>query len=110
MHAAWVGQAIRVLDMPALRLVEMLNGHFPWDDAEPAAEPAAAPASEVIREYEARRCHVCQCRYPPFGFGPPLIARSEETVWACAAHRAEVDRMLRGPETGPGFEQPRRLL
>ena len=60
------------------------------------SEPPAPPAVEMtagMMEYEARRCFVCGCRYPCFGFGPPL--RSKGTIWACGTHRAEVDRQLR---------------
>jgi hypothetical protein len=49
--------------------------------------------NEAMREYEARRCRICGARYPAFGFGPPLT-RTAQTVWACSAHRAEVDCML----------------
>jgi hypothetical protein len=51
------------------------------------------PSSKTMREYETRRCHVCQGRYPPFGFGPPLT-RPGQTIWACVTHRADIDRML----------------
>jgi hypothetical protein len=46
-----------------------------------------------MAEYEARRCVVCNCRHPSFGFGPPLHGKG--TIWACGQHRAEVDRQLR---------------
>jgi len=54
---------------------------------------AAAPPSPAMAEYEARRCAVCNGRYPSFGFGPPL-SRKGATLWACFAHRGEVDRQL----------------
>jgi hypothetical protein len=48
----------------------------------------------VMRDYEARRCCVCNCRHPSFGFGPPM---TREPVWACGAHHAEVEaRLLAG--------------
>jgi hypothetical protein len=50
-----------------------------------------APNGGLMREYEARRCYVCQGRYPSFGFGPPL---TRGTVWACTAHRAEVQALI----------------
>lgn len=53
----------------------------PW-----RARRAAAEAS--LAEINARRCAVCGCPAPAFGFGPPLVAVE---VWACRAHRAEVD-------------------
>ncbi len=37
----------------------------------------------LMRDYEARACHFCQRRHPPFGFGPPLTRG--ETLWGCAA-------------------------
>jgi len=65
----------------------------PRHDREP---PGLASPSEAMREYEARRCHVCHARYPSFGFGPPLT-RPGRVLWACGAHRAAVDSMLTGP-------------
>ncbi len=56
-------------------------------------DPASPP--DAMREYEARRCHVCQARHPAFGFGPPLT-RPGMVLWACGAHRAEVDGLLAG--------------
>lgn len=46
-----------------------------------------------LAEHEARRCAVCGCRHPSFGFGPPLY--STGTIWACGTHRTEVERQLR---------------
>jgi hypothetical protein len=53
-------------------------------------DPAVNEAA--MREDGARRCCVCRCRYPFFGFGPPL-ARGK-TLWACAAHVVEVDALI----------------
>ena len=50
----------------------------------------ASPQSEMMRKYEARRCHICQCNYPSFGFGSALT-KAPQTIWACMSHRAEVD-------------------
>ena len=48
----------------------------------------------VMRDYEARRCCVCNCRHPSFGFGPPM---TRKPVWACGAHQSEVEaRLLAG--------------
>jgi hypothetical protein len=55
--------------------------------------PGDTNANPDFAEYEARRCAVCGCRYPPFGFGP--LASKGTTLWACAAHQQEVDRQLR---------------
>lgn len=52
--------------------------------------PAANEA--VMREYEARCCYVCQRRHPAFGFGPPLTRGT--TLWACAAHVADVEALI----------------
>ncbi len=57
---------------------------------QPITDPTAKETA--MREYEARCCHVCQCRHPPFGFGPPLTRG--ETLWACVAHRAEVEALI----------------
>ena len=62
-----------------------------WESA-PARPPPEYPA---VRDYEARRCHVCQARHPVFGFGAPLT-QSRREIWACSTHRAEVTRLLHG--------------
>ena len=78
----------------ALRVVEMQLTtaviHEERDDEITA--PGDAHANPDVAEYEARRCAVCGGRYPPFGFGP--LASKGTTLWACAAHRQEVDRQL----------------
>ena len=52
----------------------------------------------VMYDYEARRCCVCDCRHPSFGFGPPM---TREPVWSCGAHHAEVEaRLLAGVSHG----------
>ncbi len=66
------------------------------------------PISEAAREYEARRCHVCRSRYPPFGFGPPLVQTSH-TLWARMTHRDEVNRLLNGT-TPPPIEEKQPSL
>jgi hypothetical protein len=65
-------------------------------DAEPTDDGGPAPRNPSLDEYEARRCHVCGARYPSFGFGPPLT-RMGVVIWACSAHRDEVNRRLSGP-------------
>ena len=65
--------------------------------------------SPMLREYEARRCHVCQARHPSFGFGPPLT-RKGHTLWACGTHRDEVHGMLSRPLASPPQQEQRRLL
>ena len=64
-----------------------LNGHF-RGTSRARCRACRRSSERGGAEYEARRCHVCQCRYPPFGFGPPLIAPS-------AANRLGVRRASR---------------
>ena len=54
---------------------------------------AALTANSVLDGYGARRCAVCGAKYPPFGFGSPLT-RPGVVLWACGAHRAELDHRL----------------
>ena len=72
------------------------------------ARTTETPHQAMMREYEARRCHICQCKYPSFGFGPPLKA-SDPTIWSCLTHRDEVDRIARGVAVVPAEPQPRLL-
>ena len=44
-------------------------------------------------EFNARCCVVCNGPNAFFGFAPPLTSNGA-TVWACGAHRVEVDRQL----------------
>ena len=60
------------------------------------ADTAGAPLNPAMREYEARRCRVCQCKYPSFGFGFPITRKGQTTIWACGTHRLQVDQMLTG--------------
>ena len=53
----------------------------------------APTANPVLDEYKARRCAICGAKYPPFGFGSPLT-RPWVVLWACGAHRAELDHLL----------------
>ena len=61
----------------------------------------------IVRDYDARRCHVCQCRHPSFGFGPPITPLGV-ALWACAAHREAVGVALKGsaPEAATLDSQP----
>jgi hypothetical protein len=66
----------------------------------PLGGPVADTGSAAMRDYESRRCMVCQGRFPPFGFGPPMARRG---AWARGEHRAEVERQLTpspGVDTG----------
>lgn len=67
-----------------------------WEGYGKSPEAAQPTRSEnpAIQEYEARRCQLCQCRHPSFGFGPPLT-RPGQLVWACGAHQTAVARTLR---------------
>jgi hypothetical protein len=72
------------------------------------APTTETPHQVMMREYEARRCHICQCKYPSFGFGSPL-KDGGPTIWSCLAHRDEVDRIARGVAAVPAEPQPRLL-
>ncbi len=86
------------------RLIEMqlTAEHSPppgdWPDEQQQQD--AQPKGAAMREYEARRCHICGCKYPPFGFGPPLT-RGDQTLWACRDHRDDVDRLVSGLQPRP---------
>ena len=66
-----------------------------WDEhgQQPGSQQSELSENPTVREYDARRCHVCRCKHPPFGFGPPLT-RPGLTLWACHDHRAEMHRKL----------------
>ncbi len=68
----------------ALGLPFQMVGH---DAASLAAQQA------YFAEIEARRCHICACRHPSFGFGPPLNPKG--TIWSCGSHRKEVESLLK---------------
>lgn len=73
-----------------------LNPRLQTDGDPDRSKPAPAaetPQSELMREYDSRRCHICRCRHPSFGFGPPLT-KPGHTLWACLAHRAEVNLLF----------------
>ena len=79
--------------MPALRLVKVHLTPLPyWDSNDATPADAPAPPSPAMVEYEARRCITCGCRYPSFGFGPPLSHGT--TVWACLTNKNEVNRQI----------------
>ena len=48
-------------------------------------------------------CEVCGSDLAFFGYGPPLVRG--RTIWACQAHRGDVERLIKG-ESAPG-EEPR---
>lgn len=77
--------------VPALRMVEMSVALIAQAD-DPYGSDVTPVPSLVVADYETRRCAVCGCRNPPFGFGPPLSRQG--TIWACGAHRDEVNRQL----------------
>jgi len=60
-----------------------------------SSEPRDANMPEAVQKHDARRCHICGAKFPPFGFGPPLT-RIGVDLWACSAHRLEVERQLTG--------------
>ena len=75
----------------------------PEDRRDEPAAPAAAPLSPWLRECEARRCHMCGCKHPCFGFGTPGSTNGK-TLWACMAHRHEVDCLVSGNSTRPALK------
>lgn len=75
---------MRAMERPAASAEDGWNAPAPQPDR-------VTPGG--VQEAEARRCCVCGCRFPAFGFGPPLT-RMDQAVWACLAHRTEVDRTL----------------
>ena len=98
--------------LPALRLVEMqlrraADDPGPEDFWTQQPREPEGPPSEMLRAYEARRCQVCQCKSPSFGFGPPL---APQTIWACRDHRAEVNRMLTENRFAQPLDQQKTLL
>jgi hypothetical protein len=40
-----------------------------------SSEPRDANMPEAVQKHDARRCHICGAKFPPFGFGPLLIQR-----------------------------------
>ena len=78
-------------------------------DHSASAPSAEAPQSELIREYELRRCNICQCRYPSFGFVPPMTNLGR-AIWACLTHRGEVERRLSLSQTLAMADSEPRLL
>jgi hypothetical protein len=67
------------------------QGPAGWNSSDP--RDAGVPGS--VQEYDARRCPICGAKFPPFGFGPPLT-QPGTTLWACGAHRVEIERRLTG--------------
>jgi hypothetical protein len=65
----------------------------------------APPVPGTLAEYERRRCAICGARYPGFGFGPPLTRPGAE-VWACGAHRRELEARFARPTPRPGSDVP----
>jgi hypothetical protein len=78
-------------------------------DSDDTANPGHAPTNPVALEYEARRCDVCQRKYPSFGFDRPFAKKDQPVVWACSEHRATA-RMLTGGQAGHEKREPARLL
>jgi hypothetical protein len=63
----------------------------------------------LVQRLVAIDSHVCQCKYPSFGFGFPL-ARKGQTIWACGTHRLEIDRMLIGCPADQQVTERTKLL
>ncbi len=66
------------------------------------------PPNKVMQAYEARRFHICQAKYPPFGFEPPLPTGGR-IIWSCQAHRQAVDRIAKGDVIRAADPEPRLL-
>jgi hypothetical protein len=49
-------------------------GPAAWEDIDGGQE---APKNPMLLEYEARRCHLCQSKYPAFGFNQPLTKKRQ---------------------------------
>jgi hypothetical protein len=81
----------------------------PDDDWDRTDDPQEVPENPAMAEYAARRCHICQCRFPPFGFGP-LTSKNGASIWACQAHRVEVGRLLTGDPVPRERDAQQRLL
>ena len=64
-----------------------------WDDGF-GTNAAPTAANPVLDDYEARRCAICSTKYPHFGFGSPLTRTGGVDLWACGAHRMELDHRL----------------
>ena len=60
-------------------------------DSLPTCDAPHVPGS--VADYESRRCAVCGAKYPSFGFGPPMT-RAGVFIWACFAHRHDVERRI----------------
>lgn len=78
----------------------------PSAGGEPSWDPSpgrATSQSKMLQEYEARHYHICQAKYPPFGFGPPLT-RSKQEIWACLTDREAVKGMLTSARCAPKGE------
>ncbi len=85
-------------ELPAQSVVEVQpnvaageQGPAEWNNSEP--RQTNVPRS--VQEHDARRCHICGAKFPPFGFGPPLT-RPGIILWTCSAHRVEIERRLTG--------------
>ena len=78
----------------------------PWGRPEDRAEQ---PRSTAVQVYGARRCHICQGPFSPYGFGPPMTRPGAE-LWTCPAHRDELRQALTlGPGRRPDPTQARFL-
>ena len=58
-----------------------VNAAIPPPDLD---EPNASD-HPIVRDYDARRCHVCQCRHPSFGFGPPMTPLGRGALGLCGS-------------------------
>jgi hypothetical protein len=92
-QSARTGRGSRAPDLPALWLVALPLTARPPDLQPSGSLIPAAPRNPALDEYESRRCAICGGKYPSFGYGPPLTSRGA-MLWACSAHRKDVDKRL----------------
>ena len=76
----------------------------PWDARQPETAQPEPQRDAVAQAYNTRFCDVCQRKYPPFGFGPPLT-RPGQTIWACQPHQEDVYGALSGGNSLSGGTQ-----
>ena len=62
----------------------------PWDRPDNRTEQ---PRSATLQVYGARRWHICQEPFAPYGFGPPMTRPGAE-LWTCQSHRDELRQAL----------------
>ncbi len=62
----------------------------------------------MMSDIDRRRCQICSCKNPHFGFGPPLT-RKGRPIWACFQHYRQVEDMLCSGTAAQDDDQHRLL-